>query len=103
MAISLVVPMRRVVLLVGLVVGACSSSDAREENVPPPAPPSKRAIASSLDTARLEQAYARARELPRLRSMLVQWKGEIVAEEYCNGATRTSRANIQSASKSVIS
>ena len=60
-------------------------------------------MAQTLDSARLAAAYARAGELPRLRSMLVQWKGEIVGEAYYGGATRASRANIKSASKSVIS
>jgi CubicO group peptidase (beta-lactamase class C family) len=81
---------------------ACSGADARPEYVPP-APPVKRAMAAALDTARLSQAYAQAAELPRLRSLLVQWKGDIVGERYFNGATRASRANIKSASKSVMS
>ena len=85
-----------------LAVIGCSGADASNEYVPPP-PPVKRAMAPTLDTARLAEAYARARELPRLKSLLVQWKGEIVAEEYFHGATRASRANIKSASKSVIS
>jgi len=85
-----------------LLVQACSGADARPEYVPPP-PPVKREMAASLDTGMLNAAYARARELPRLRSMLVQWKGEIVGEEYYHGATRQSRANIKSASKSIIS
>ena len=80
----------------------CTGADARSEHIPPP-PPAKRAIALTLDSARLAAAYARAGELPRLRSMLVQWKGEIVGEQYYHGATRASRANIKSVSKSVIS
>jgi CubicO group peptidase (beta-lactamase class C family) len=59
--------------------------------------------ATVLDTALLAQAYARAAELPRLRSLLVQWRGELVGERYFNGASRAARANIKSASKSVIS
>ena len=95
------VPMTRSLFLL-LLVAACSGADARNEYVPPP-PPVKRAMAATLDTARLSQAFDRARQLPRLKSMLVQWKGEIVREEYYHGATRASRANIKSASKSVIS
>ena len=60
-------------------------------------------MSASLDTSLLNAAYARARQLPRLRSMLVQWKGEIVGEEYYRGNTRATRANIKSASKSIIS
>ena len=55
------------------------------------------------DTARLAAAFDRARELPRIRSLIVQWKGETVREQYYSGATRTTRANMKSASKSIIS
>jgi CubicO group peptidase (beta-lactamase class C family) len=89
-------------LLPLLLLAGCSGADATPEYVPPP-PPVKRAMAPTLDTALLGEAYARARELPRLRSMLVSWKGEIVGEQYYRGNTRSSRANIKSASKSVIS
>ena len=86
------------------VFSGCSGADARSEaEHVPPAPPVKRAMATSLDTARLDAAYARARAMPRLRSLLVQWKGDIVGEAYYHGATRSTRANIKSASKSVIS
>jgi CubicO group peptidase (beta-lactamase class C family) len=68
---------------------------ARPASAPPPA--------TGLDTARLAQAYARASELPRLRSLLVQWRGELVGERYFRGVTRSTRANIKSASKSIIS
>jgi CubicO group peptidase (beta-lactamase class C family) len=56
-----------------------------------------------LDTARLARAYARAAELPRLRSLLVEWRGLVVGERYFRGATRTTPANIKSASKSIMS
>ncbi|MDQ3997456.1 MAG: serine hydrolase, partial [Gemmatimonadota bacterium] len=59
--------------------------------------------AARLDTARLGRAYARAAELPRLRSLLVEWRGMVIGERYFRGATRTAPANIKSASKSVIS
>jgi CubicO group peptidase (beta-lactamase class C family) len=91
----------RTVFLLALVVG-CSGADARGEHVLPPQPV-KRAMARTLDSARLAEAYARAGELPSLRSLIVQWKGEIVSERYFNGATPASRANIKSVSKSVIS
>jgi len=54
------------------------------------------------DSALLAEAYARARALPRLRSLLVHWRGSLVREHYFRGATRTTPANIKSASKSVI-
>ncbi len=44
-----------------------------------------------------------ARELPRLRSLLIQHRGEIVFENYYNGAGANRPANMKSASKSVIS
>jgi CubicO group peptidase (beta-lactamase class C family) len=55
------------------------------------------------DTVELARAYERAAELPSLRSLLVQHRGELVGERYFRGATRAGRANIKSASKSVIS
>src|SRR5687767_5717112 len=55
------------------------------------------------DTVLLEQAYAQARALPRLRSLLVHWRGSLIREHYFRGATRAQSANIKSASKSVIS
>jgi CubicO group peptidase (beta-lactamase class C family) len=61
------------------------------------------AAAARLDTARLARAYARAAELPRLRSLLVEWRGLVIGERYFRGATRSAPANIKSASKSLIS
>lgn len=57
----------------------------------------------TLDSARLAAAYARAAELPRLRSLLVEWKGRVVGERYFHGATRTRPANVKSVSKSIVS
>jgi CubicO group peptidase (beta-lactamase class C family) len=51
----------------------------------------------------LRQAAAAAAELPRARSLLVSWQGQLLLEEYFNGTRATSLANIKSASKSVIS
>ena len=59
--------------------------------------------AERLDTALLHAAYARAAELPRLRSLLVSWRGELVGERYFRGATPSTPANIKSVSKSIIS
>lgn len=44
-----------------------------------------------------------ARELPRLHSLLVSHRGELVFEHYGAKATRTRLANVKSVSKSVIS
>ncbi|HEX6694643.1 MAG TPA: serine hydrolase [Longimicrobiales bacterium] len=55
-----------------------------------------------LDSALLAQAYDSAATMPRLRSLLVARHGEILREAYFNGATADTRANIKSASKSII-
>src|SRR5687767_11327657 len=54
------------------------------------------------DSLLLAEALARARALPRLRSLLVHWRGSLVREHYFRGATRAQPANIKSASKSII-
>ena len=51
----------------------------------------------------LATAAASASTLPRLRSLLVSRRGELVLERYFKGARATTPANIKSASKSVIS
>ena len=50
----------------------------------------------------LDEAAKAAAELPRLHSLLVSWRGELILERYFNGRRATSLANIKSASKSVI-
>jgi CubicO group peptidase (beta-lactamase class C family) len=45
---------------------------------------------------------AEAVKLPRLRSVLVSWRGELIAEHYSSGVRATTPANIKSAAKSVI-
>lgn len=44
-----------------------------------------------------------ASTLPRLRSLLVSWRGDLLLEHYLNGGRANRPANIKSASKSVIS
>ena len=77
---------------------ACSAPDAR-------LPESARIEArrTTLDSAAIDRAFARADSLPRMRSLIVQWKGNIVREAYYNGAAASRRTNIKSASKSIIS
>ncbi len=53
--------------------------------------------------APLDRVSADAARLPRLRSLLVSHKGQLVLERYFNGARAIQAANIKSASKSVIS
>jgi CubicO group peptidase (beta-lactamase class C family) len=50
-----------------------------------------------------DEVFAIAKELPRLHSLLVQWRGSLVLERYYNGLSATRQANIKSASKSIIS
>jgi CubicO group peptidase (beta-lactamase class C family) len=51
----------------------------------------------------LTTAGQAAAKLPRLRSLLVSWRGTVVLERYYNGVTGDRLANIKSASKSIIS
>lgn len=48
-------------------------------------------------------AVSTARSMPRLRSLLISHDGELVLEEYFNGASGARKANVKSVSKSVIS
>ena len=50
-----------------------------------------------------DEIDAAARTLPRLHSLLVSHRGELVLERYYHGARRERSANIKSASKSVVS
>lgn len=45
---------------------------------------------------------AAASELPQLRSLLVSWRGTLVAEHYAGGVRASAPANIKSASKGII-
>ena len=54
-------------------------------------------------TARLSEAATEAANLPRLRSLLVSWDGNLVLERYFRGTRPGALANIKSASKSVMS
>jgi CubicO group peptidase (beta-lactamase class C family) len=81
---------------------ALDARSARAAQPPPdtrPAPPPSVGI----DSVLLEEAYARAAEMPRLYSLLVARHGTLEGEAYFNGAGPRRIANIKSASKSVIS
>jgi CubicO group peptidase (beta-lactamase class C family) len=76
-------------LAVGLIAAAAAGAQtARDEARTAPA---------------FDAALAAAKELPRLHSLLVSWRGDIVLERYYNGATATRPANVKSVAKSVIS
>ena len=50
-----------------------------------------------------ERALARAKDLPRLHSLIVSRRGEVILERYYNGARASRPANVKSVSKSVVS
>jgi CubicO group peptidase (beta-lactamase class C family) len=62
-----------------------------------------RAESTKLDATLHARALARAKELPRLRSLLISVDGELVEERYFNGARASQPANLKSASKSLLS
>ena len=95
---------RRLAASLALAAAGCSETSARpgDEALVWPAPPPAR-MAQRLDTTRLARAFDRGDSMPRLRSLIVQWKGAVVREAYYNGARPDRRTNIKSASKSVVS
>jgi len=66
-----------------------------------PAPPA--ATAPPVAPWNPDDVDAAARDLPRLHSLLVSHRGELIFERYYNGARRDRPANVKSASKSIIS
>jgi CubicO group peptidase (beta-lactamase class C family) len=82
----------RAIALVLLVAGACAV-------VPTVAAVPDEPTAS----LSFEPALVVAKELPRLHSLLVSRRGELVLERYFNGARAARPANIKSASKSIVS
>ncbi len=82
---------------------ACADGDVRAAAPPGSAPTAARTPRAAPDSARLAEVYARAAALPKLRSLLVQWRDTLVAERYYGGATAARPANLKSASKNVVS
>jgi len=93
---------RILILLLGAVTGGAPFAPGVAQSLGGAAAGATRARAVP-DPALLADAYSRARSLPRLRSLLVHWRGSLIREQYFHGATRAAPANIKSASKSVIS
>jgi CubicO group peptidase (beta-lactamase class C family) len=58
---------------------------------------------TGVHTVSLDAAIKTADSLPRMRSLLVSWRGELILERYFHSARATSLADIKSASKSVMS
>lgn len=51
----------------------------------------------------MDEVAKAAAEMPRLHSLIVSWRGNVLLERYYNGARASRPANIKSASKSIIS
>ncbi len=83
-------------ILVGCALIACAALVAAG-----PASAVQPAAAPSVPA--LEEAIAAVRGLPRLRSLLVSWRGQLVLERYFGGARSSQPQNIKSAAKSVMS
>lgn len=77
-------------LLLGMLVGMLSAQPALAQADLP----------SGLDVERLQQ---RTQQMPRLHSLLISHRGELVIEQYFAGRNASQPANLKSASKSVIS
>ena len=60
-------------------------------------------LGTEIGGLRADEVDEAARNLPRLHSLLVSQRGELLFEQYYNGLRRDRPANIKSASKSVIS
>jgi CubicO group peptidase (beta-lactamase class C family) len=80
-----------------------AGTTAPDPVVAPASAPAAGARAQVHVAATLEEAVQAASELPRLHSLLVSRRGELILERYFNGRRRTSPANIKSAAKSVLS
>lgn len=61
------------------------------------------AEAGAAPTAELDAAVKAGESLPRMRSLLVSWRGQLILEHYFHSTRSTSLQDIKSASKSVIS
>jgi CubicO group peptidase (beta-lactamase class C family) len=62
-----------------------------------------RAGPAKLETNLDARVLTRAKDLPRLRSLLISIDGQLVAERYFNGVRATQAENLKSASKSILS
>jgi len=83
---------RRLPLAVGLCLAALGL---------PPAMGARPAQVASAPLA-VADLKAAASELPELRSLLVSWRGTLIAEHYARGVRSTTLANVKSVSKSII-
>jgi CubicO group peptidase (beta-lactamase class C family) len=88
-------------LLVAVI--GCTGADARNEPSGEKTRVPRLRLAARPDQTRLDSAYAEAARLPRLHSLIVQWRGTVLRERYFNGVGPERPANIKSASKSILS
>ena len=65
--------------------------------------PTYHTFAAAQSSGVLDPAVKAASELPRLHSLLVSRRGELILERYFNGRRATTPANVKSVSKSIIS
>jgi CubicO group peptidase (beta-lactamase class C family) len=89
-----------------LLVAAAASRDGaaeREQSAASAAAVAATVVPVSAPAWNPDGVDAAARALPRLHSLIVSRRGEVIFERYYNGARRDRPANIKSASKSVIS
>jgi CubicO group peptidase (beta-lactamase class C family) len=86
-----------------LLVGAAATRDRSAEDAQAVRPAATSPVADPAPAWNADGVDAAARQLPRLYSLLVSRRGEVIFERYYNGARRDRLANIKSASKSVIS
>jgi len=82
------------------VVASCAAALLVSGLTLPTAASAQKAPAPSFD---FDTALESAENLPRMRSLLVSWNGELVLERYFNGTSANRVTNIKSASKSVMS
>ncbi len=57
----------------------------------------------SIDDQLFTEALRTAEQMPRLRSLLISYKGELTVEKYFNGSTADRTTNVKSVSKSIMS
>lgn len=95
------------VLAASLAAGGCSGEDARVTRDGTAqslsTAPREPAPTVGFDTSMLAEIYDSAATLPRLHSLLVARHGKLYGEEYYQGRTAQTRANVKSVSKSIVS
>jgi CubicO group peptidase (beta-lactamase class C family) len=89
-------------LAAAALAAACGGDEKPGDADAAPARRTPRVIAAP-DSNLLSVAARRGDSLPKLRALIVAWRGDVALERYYNGASATKTANLKSASKSIIS